>query len=103
MTWAARSAPPPTFRESLASDGTWMLVEPAAADRLQDNLNPVGRIFYSASTLICVPVSRSQEVGASLGAQAGEARLRQVATEAGFSRFRRVAETPFNIVLEARP
>ncbi len=88
---------------TLAPDGTWMIVEPFAHDRLEDNLNPVGRIFYSASTTICLPVSRSQEVDAGLGAQAGEARLRQVVTAGGFTRFRRVAETPFNLVFEARP
>ncbi|APW38870.1 SAM-dependent methyltransferase [Rhodoferax koreense] len=90
-------------RESLAPDGSWMIVEPFAGDRLEDNLNPVGRVFYSASTFICTPASRAQDVGACLGAQAGEARLRGVVTGAGFSRFRRVAETPFNLVFEARP
>ena len=90
-------------RASLADDGTWLIVEPFANDRLEDNLNPVGRIFYSASTFICTPASRSQEVGACLGAQAGEARLRQVVETAGFTRFRRATETPFNLVLEARP
>jgi hypothetical protein len=90
-------------RASLAIDGTWLLVEPLAHDRLEDNLNPVGRMYYAASTMLCTPNSLSQEVGLALGAQAGEARLRQVATEAGFSRFRRAAETPFNLVLEARP
>jgi len=90
-------------RESLASDGTWMIVEPFAGDRVEDNLNPVGRIYYSASTLLCTPASKSQEVGLALGAQAGEARLREVVTGGGFSRFRRAAETPFNIVYEARP
>jgi SAM-dependent methyltransferase len=90
-------------RETLAPDGTWMIVEPFAEDRLEANLNPVGRIFYSASTTICVPVSRSQEVGAGLGAQAGEAKLREVITAGGFTRFERVAATPFNLVFEARP
>jgi SAM-dependent methyltransferase len=90
-------------RQSLAADGTWMVVEPFAHDRLSDNLNPVGRIFYAASTMICTPASLSQEVGLGLGAQAGEARLRAVITSGGFSRFRRAAETPFNLVLEARP
>jgi SAM-dependent methyltransferase len=90
-------------RKSLKSDGTWLLVEPFANDKLEDNLNPVGRVFYSASTFICTPASRSQEVGACLGAQAGEARLREVATKGGFKRFRRATETPFNLVLEARP
>lgn len=90
-------------RQSLRKDGIWMIVEPFANDRLEDNLNPVGRIFYSASTFICTPASRSQEVGRCLGAQAGESRLRKVVTEGGFSRFRRAAQTPFNLVLEARP
>jgi len=88
---------------SLAKDGTWMVVEPFAGDRLEDNLNPVGRAYYSASTLICTPASRSQEVGLALGAQAGEARIREVITRGGFTRFRRAAETPFNLVFEARP
>jgi SAM-dependent methyltransferase len=88
---------------SLKPDGTWMIVEPFANDDLKDNLNPVGRIFYSASTLLCTPCSRSQEVGLCLGAQAGEARLRNVVTSGGFTRFRRAAETPFNLVFEARP
>src|SRR5712672_463128 len=90
-------------RKSLAKDGTWMIVEPFANDELKDNLNPVGRVYYSFSTLLCTPCSRSQEVGLCLGAQAGEARIRDVVTKAGFSRFRRAAETPFNIVYEARP
>jgi SAM-dependent methyltransferase len=90
-------------RRSLATDGVWLLVEPFAHDRLEDNLNPVGRLYYAASTMLCTPNSLSQEVGAALGAQAGEARLRGVATEAGFRHFRRAAETPFNLVLEARP
>jgi len=90
-------------RESLAHDGTWLIVEPFANDRLADNLNPVGRIYYSASSFICTPASRAQEVGACLGAQAGEARLREVASKGGFSRFRRATETPFNLVFEARP
>jgi len=89
-------------RESLAPDGTWMIVEPFANDQLKDNLNPVGRVYYSFSTLLCTPCSRSQEVGLCLGAQAGEARIRDVVSSAGFSRFRRAAETPFNIVYEAR-
>jgi hypothetical protein len=87
---------------SLAPDGTWMIVEPAAGDRVEDNLNPVGRAYYGFSTLLCVPHSLSQEVGAALGAQAGEPGIRQVVTTAGFSRFRRAAETPFNLVFEAR-
>jgi len=90
-------------RQTLAPDGTWMIVEPFANDRLEDNINPVGRIFYSASTTICLPVSRSQEVDAGLGAQAGEARLTRVVTAGGFTSFRRVAETPFNLVFETRP
>ena len=90
-------------RQSLAKDGTWMIVEPFANDELKDNLNPVGRVYYSFSTLLCTPCSRSQEVGLCLGAQAGESRIREVVTEAGFNRFRRATETPFNIVYEARP
>ena len=91
------------IRQSLAKDGAWMIVEPYANDRLKDNLNPVGRVYYSFSTLLCTPCSRSQEVGLCLGAQAGESRIREVVTAAGFTRFRRAAETPFNIVYEARP
>ena len=79
-----------------------MIVEPFANDRVEDNLNPIGRVFYSASTLLCTPASLSQEVGLALGAQAGEARMRQVVTEGGFSRFRRATETPFNLIYEAR-
>lgn len=90
-------------RQSLTEDGTWMIVEPNANDRLEDNLNPVGRVYYAASTFLCTPSSLAQEVGLALGAQAGEARIREVVTSAGFTRFRRVAETPFNIVYEARP
>jgi SAM-dependent methyltransferase len=90
-------------RRTLTPDGTWMIVEPYAGDRLEDNLNPVGRVFYGASTLVCTPASRDQEVGLALGAQAGEARLREVVSDGGFTRFRRATETPFNIVLEARP
>ncbi len=89
--------------QTLAGDGTWMIVEPYANDRLEDNLNPVGRVFYGASTLVCTPASRDQEVGLALGAQAGEARLHDVITDGGFTRFRRATETPFNLVLEARP
>jgi len=88
--------------KSLAPGGVWMLVEPFANDRLEDNLNPVGRLYYSASTLLCTPASLSQEVGLALGAQAGEQRLREVLTEAGFTRVRRVAETPANMILEVR-
>jgi len=90
-------------RETLAPDGTFMMVEPYANDRLEENLNPVGRVYYAASTILCTPSSRAQEVGLGLGAQAGEARLRAVFEEAGFTRFRRATETPFNIVYEARP
>lgn len=89
--------------ETLSSDGTWMIIEPYANDRLEDNLTPIGRIYYSASTVLCVPDSKNQEVGLALGAQAGESRLHEVVDAGGFSRFRRVAETPFNFVLEARP
>jgi 2-polyprenyl-3-methyl-5-hydroxy-6-metoxy-1,4-benzoquinol methylase len=88
---------------TLASDGAWMVVEPAAGDRITDNLNPIGRVYYSASTFICTPASRAQEVGLGLGAQAGEARLTKVIEEGGFRKVRRAAETPFNMVLEARP
>ena len=90
-------------RAALKPDGCWMIVEPFANDALQDNLNPVGRLYYSASTLICTPASKSQEVGLALGAQAGEKRLRGVVTEGGFKHFRRATETPFNLVFEARP
>jgi SAM-dependent methyltransferase len=89
--------------QSLAGNGTWMIVEPMAGDDIASNLNPVGRIYYSASTLLCVPASRSQEVGLGLGAQAGEKRIRNVVTEGGFTHFRRATETPFNMVFEARP
>ena len=89
--------------QSLAPDGTWMIVEPFAGDKTEDNLNPVGRIFYAASTMICTPASLSQEVGAALGAQAGEAKIREVVMAGGFTRFRRAAETPFNLIFEARP
>ncbi|MNF01318.1 hypothetical protein D3C80_2002930 [compost metagenome] len=83
-------------------DGTVLLVEPFANDSLDDNITPVGRLFYAASTFICTPNSLSQEVGLGLGAQAGEARLRKVFSEAGFSSFRRATQTPFNLILEAR-
>lgn len=91
------------IRECLAPDGTFMLVEPLAGDRLSENLHILGQIFYSASALICTPASRAQEVGLALGAQAGETRLRAVLEEAGFTRVRRAAETETNMVLEARP
>ena len=90
------------IRGSLKPDGTWMVVEPMARDRLEDNINPVGRLFYAGSTMICVPTSLSQEVGAALGAQAGEARLREIMGGAGFGKVRRATETPFNMILEAR-
>jgi 2-polyprenyl-3-methyl-5-hydroxy-6-metoxy-1,4-benzoquinol methylase len=90
-------------RKTLAPDGTWMIVEPYAADHLEDNLTPVGRVFYSASTTVCVPASKDQEVGLALGAQAGEGRIREVVTSGGFGEFQKVAETPFNLVYEARP
>lgn len=90
-------------RRALSADGTWMIVEPAAGDRIEDNLTPVGRAYYGFSTLLCTPASLSQDVGLALGAQAGEAMIRRVVEEAGFTRFRRVAETPFNHVFEVRP
>ncbi|HTZ77463.1 MAG TPA: class I SAM-dependent methyltransferase [Stellaceae bacterium] len=89
-------------RDTLAKDGTWMIVEPFAHDHLHENLNPVGRLYYAASTMICTPASLSQEVGLGLGAQAGEARLADVVKQGGFGRFRRATATPFNLVLEAR-
>ena len=90
-------------RGTLKPDGTWMVVEPHAGDQVEENLNPVGRVYYAFSTLLCTPASLSQEVGLALGAQAGEARIGDVVRAAGFTRFRRVAETPFNAVYEARP
>jgi 2-polyprenyl-3-methyl-5-hydroxy-6-metoxy-1,4-benzoquinol methylase len=90
-------------RSSLKTDGTWMIVEPNAGDKLEDNLHPIGRAFYGASTLLCTPASLSQEVGLALGAQAGEKRLREVVTSGGFTHFRRATQTPFNLVFEARP
>ena len=87
---------------SLKPDGSWMIVEPMAADSLEENLNPVSRLYYAASTMICVPTSLSQEVGTALGAQAGEAKLREVITAGGFASVRRATETPFNMILEAR-
>jgi 2-polyprenyl-3-methyl-5-hydroxy-6-metoxy-1,4-benzoquinol methylase len=90
-------------RETLKKDGTWMIVEPYAKETVQENLNPVGRIFYNASAMVCVPCSLSQEVGSALGAQAGDSKLREVAEAGGFTRFRRATETPFNRVFEARP
>jgi hypothetical protein len=91
------------IREALAPDGTWMIVEPAAADRVEGNLNPVGRVYYAFSTFLCVPNGLSQPGGYALGAQAGEAAIRQVTTDAGFTRFRQVGATPLNLVYEARP
>ncbi len=90
-------------RSTLKKDGTWMIVEPNAGDTLEDNLNPIGRAFYGASTLLCTPASLDQEVGLALGAQAGEKRLREVVTSGGFTRFRRATQTPFNLIFEARP
>ena len=90
-------------RSTLKGDGTWMIVEPYAGDRVEENLNPVGRAYYAGSTLLCTPCSLAQEVGLALGAQAGEARMRSVVTSGGFRRFRRAMQTPFNLVLEARP
>jgi 2-polyprenyl-3-methyl-5-hydroxy-6-metoxy-1,4-benzoquinol methylase len=90
-------------RAALNKDGSWMIVEPFANDDLEDNLNPVGRVYYSFSTLLCTPCSRSQEVGMCLGAQAGEKQMQKVVSSAGFSRFRRATQTPFNLVYEARP
>ena len=90
-------------RDTLNANGAWMIVEPYAQDDLAGNLNPVGRVYYAASTMLCVPASLSQEIGLALGAQAGEAKLREVVTKGGFTRVRRATETPFNMVLEARP
>ena len=90
-------------RSVIAPDGTWMVVEPVAGDRVEDNLTPVGRAYYGFSALLCTPASLSQPVGAALGTQAGPARIRDVVTEAGFSRFRLAAQTPFNNVFEVRP
>ena len=90
-------------RSTLSPEGTWMIVEPFANDRLEQNLNPIGRAYYSASTLLCTPASLSQEVGLALGAQAGEARMKNVVMSGGFTRFRRATETPFNLIYEARP
>ena len=102
-TWRIRPAPPVTRGRRLIPIGTACLVEPFAGDSLSDNLNPVGRVFYGASSLICVPVSLAQQ-GPALGAQAGEQRLTKVmVNDGGFTRFRRAAETPFNLVFEARP
>jgi ubiquinone/menaquinone biosynthesis C-methylase UbiE len=91
------------IRQALTPDGTWLIVEPYATDDTAGNMNPVGRVYYNASTLLCVPNALSQPGGYALGAQAGEAAIRQVVTDAGFTRFRRAAQTPFNLVYEARP
>jgi hypothetical protein len=90
-------------RSTLAADGTWMIVEPNASDRVEENLHPIGRAYYGASTFLCTPNSLSQEVGLALGAQAGEARIRDVASGAGFASFRRAAQTPFNLIFEVKP
>jgi hypothetical protein len=86
----------------LKDDGTWMIVEPISGNRPEDNMNPVGRLYYNASTMICVPTSLDQEVGEGLGAQAGEAKLTEVIRDGGFTRVRRATAGPFNMVLEAR-
>jgi hypothetical protein len=90
-------------RQTLKPDGSWMIVEPAAGDRLEDNLNPVSRMYYAASTMICVPTSLDQPVRAALGAQAGFAKLSSTITQGGFGKVRKAIETPFNMILEARP
>jgi hypothetical protein len=90
-------------REAIAPDGTWLVVEPMAGDTVNDNLNPVGRAYYGFSTLLCTPSSLAQEVGLALGTQAGPARIRDVVTTGGFTKFRTAAETPFNRILEIRP
>jgi 2-polyprenyl-3-methyl-5-hydroxy-6-metoxy-1,4-benzoquinol methylase len=90
-------------RQAIAPDGTWLVVEPAAGDSVSDNLNPVGRVFYNFSTQLCIPNALSQTGGFALGAQAGETAIRRVVTDAGFTRFRRATETPFNLVYEVRP
>ncbi|MEP4077660.1 methyltransferase domain-containing protein [Haloferula sp.] len=92
-----------SIHHSLKPDGTCMIVEPMAGDKLEENLNPIGRLFYSASTMVCVPTSLAQEVGTALGAQAGEAKLTEVVIAGGFSTCRRATETPFNLILEAKP
>jgi len=90
-------------KNALKPDGTCMIVEPFAKDSLAENLNPVGRAFYAFSTMLCVPCSLNQEVGRALGAQSGEKRLKEVISDGGFTRFKRATETPFNLILEARP
>ena len=101
-TWATRSARPRQVYDALADDGTWMIVEPIAGDHVEDNLNPVGRVYYGFSTLLCTPASLSQSPGTALGTQAGPARIRDVTMAAGFTRFSTVASTPFNNVFEVR-
>lgn len=91
------------IRAALADDGTWMVVEPAAGDTLRENLNPIGRAYYGFSTLLCTPTSLAQDVGLALGTQAGPARIKDVTTAGGFTRFRLAAQTPFNHVFEVRP
>ena len=91
------------IRQALDADVTWLIVEPLAGDTLAENLNPVSRVYYSFSTFLCVPAARSQPGGYALGAQAGEEAIREVAAQAGFGRFRRAEQTPFNAVYEARP
>ena len=91
------------IRQALKPDGTWLIVEPYATDEVAANMNPIGRVYYNFSTLLCVPNALSQSGGYALGAQAGEAAIRQVVTDAGFTRFRRATETPFNLVYEVRP
>jgi SAM-dependent methyltransferase len=90
-------------RAALKDDGTWLIVEPYAADRIEENFNPVGRAFYAISTMVCTPASLAQDGGYAMGTQAGEARIREVVTGGGFTHFRRAAETPFNLIFEARP
>lgn len=90
------------MRKIMKKDGTWMIVEPIAGDRPEQNMNPVGRLYYNASTMICVPTSLDQEVGEGLGAQAGQAKLSAIITDSGFSKVRRATEGPFNMVLEGR-
>jgi hypothetical protein len=100
---AGRPAAAAHVRRALKPDGSWMIVEPMAGDSVEQNLNPVSRLFYVASTMVCIPTSRSQEAGAALGAQAGVAKLRETISAGGFTSVRRAAETPFNLILEARP
>ena len=102
-TWATRSAPPGTSASALADDGVWLIVEPYAGAAVADNLTPVGRLYYSFSTFLCVPHAISEGAADALGNQAGEKPIAELVEAAGFGRFRRVAETPFNLVYEARP